>query len=561
MAATAIISPLWFLGNASGHDFQFHIASWMDAAGQWREGILYPRWAEWANWGFGEPRFIFYPPGSWMLGAAVGTVLPWRIVPGVFIWLALVAGGMSMWNLAREWLPAPFAMVASVLFVLNPYGLVVVYYRSDFAELLAGAFLPLLIWAALDVGRGDRRRAPLLAAAFAGIWLSNAPAGVIATYSLALILLLACARLRSLGPLVPGALAMAGGFGLAACYMLAAAWERRWVQIAQAAAGNLNPASNFLFTHGNDPDFVKFNWKVSWVAVAMMIVTVLAAIVVWRRRRGFPHPFWPLAGWALVSMLLMFPFTHFAWRVLPEMRFVQFPWRWLEPLAVAFAFFVASAMGCARRPWVAWLAGVILAVSIIAAAGAMIRTAWWDSSDVPAMLASIHSGGGYRGTDEYDPLGCDRYELPGDPDDMERVEGVSAVGAQQVEELDSESGDIVPTSDVKIHIEKWSAERREFAADARQPVTLAVRLLNYPAWEVRVDGKPIQPGGAHDTGEMLVTVGEGAHRIEAHFRRTWDRATGDAISVLSAISLLIILRWKRSPQDGVFRSRRPSGNR
>jgi hypothetical protein len=547
-----------FLGNASGHDFQFHIASWMDAAGQWREGIVYPRWAEWANWGFGEPRFIFYPPASWMLGATLGTVLPWRIVPGVFIWLALVAGGMSMWRLAREWLPAPFAMVASVLFAVNPYGLVIVYYRSDFAELLAVAFLPLLIWAALDVARGDGRRAPPLAAAFAGIWLSNAPAGVIATYSLALVLLVACARQRSLSPFVPGALAMAGGFSLAAGYILAAAWERRWVQIAEAAADNLNPARNFLFTYANDPDFVKFNWKVSWVAVAMMVVTVLAATVVAKTRRGFPDMLWPLAALALVSILMMFPFTHFAWRVLPELRFVQFPWRWLGPLAVAFAFFVAAAMARARRPWVPWFAGVILAVSIIAAAAAMIRTAWWDSSDVPAMLASIDSGGGYRGTDEYDPLGCDRYELPGDPDELERVEGVSAVAAQQVEELDSESGDIVPASGVKIHIEKWSAERREFTAEARQPVTLAVRLLNYPAWDVRMDEKQIQPRAAHDNGEMLVTVPEGAHRIEAHFRRTRDRAAGDAISVLSAISLLIIGRRKKSPGDGVFRSRRQS---
>ena len=88
----------------------------MDAAGQWHEGILYPRWTEWANWGFREPRFVFYPPASWMIGAALGLVLPWKIVPGAYIWLALVAAGMSMWMLAREWLSARQAAVAAVLF-------------------------------------------------------------------------------------------------------------------------------------------------------------------------------------------------------------------------------------------------------------------------------------------------------------------------------------------------------------------------------------------------------------------------------------------------------------
>ena len=538
-----------FHGNASGHDFQFHMASWMDAANQWREGIVYPRWAESANWGFGEPRFIFYPPASWMIGAALGCLLPWKMAPGGFIWLTLVAAGMSMWKLAREWLSGPLSIIAAVLFEVNPYHLVIVYYRSDFAELLAGAFLPLLVWGALHAGRGEWRRVTLLAAAFAGIWLSNAPAAVIATYSLGLIFVVECAVRRSFRPLVPGATAMAAGFGLGAFYILPAAWERRWVQIAQAVADNLRPAQNFLFTHASDPDFVRFNWKVSSVAVGVTFVTAVAAVFVAKRRREFPDIFWVLATQGVVSISLMLTLSNFLWHRLPELQFVQFPWRWLDVLDLVFAFFVAAAIGQARRRWVSGIAGVVVFVAIGTAATAMIRTGWWDTSDVPATVQAIRSGSGYEGTDEYAPVGSDRYELPGNPNDTERVEGVSAVPAQRIGEFDSDSGEVVPAADAKLHIERWSAERREFDAETAMPITLAVELVNYPAWEVRLDGQEILADRAPDTGQMLVELPEGAHRVSIIFRRTWDRKAGGVISASSALALLVWVLWFRWRRD------------
>src|SRR2546426_619530 len=192
--ALLVIAPFFWLGNASGHDFGFHAASWLDAAGQWKEGIFFPRWTEWANYWFGEPRFIFYPPLSWMLGAALCFVVPWNAVPGVFIVIAQTMAGLCSFSLTRRFLPVSTALVGAACYAANPYALLIVYMRSDFAEQLACALMPLLVLTSLQLcGLVENRRGSLaqamaiFAVVFAAVWLSNAPAGVLASYSMALV--------------------------------------------------------------------------------------------------------------------------------------------------------------------------------------------------------------------------------------------------------------------------------------------------------------------------------------------------------------------------------------
>jgi len=515
--ATLVISPMLWLGQASGHDFQFHVASWLDVALQWRAGVWFPRWAVWANYGFGEPRFIFYPPASWLLGAGLGSILPWRIVPGAVLWLSMLLAGFSMFYLARRCMPPSAAIAAAVLFAANPYHLIIVYFRSDFAELMASALFPLVFLFVLDEKLPRLRRIAALATVFAGIWMCNAPAAVIATYSLGAFVLFRALRAKSLRLLLDGAVSLTVGFGLAAFYILPAAFERRWVNIEGVLVPQLSFANNFLFARSNDINFLKFNWKVSSVAVAVMAICLLSAIVT-RRARRLPAVIWePFALLAALSVCMMLPLTNIVWHYAPELRFVQFPWRWLIPLNVSCWMFLAAATSKWRRR--GWIWGAT-ALCLTLTASAMVHNAWWDSEDIPVLRQGIASGHGYEGTDEYAPLGCDRDSLP---EHSPRV---------------SFSDTAADSHNRVTHVVQWSPEEKEIHVAAGRSATMAVKLIQYPAWKAEINGAPTKIEREPETAQMLIALPAGKAIAGLHFTRTPDRTAGAAISIAVVMALL-----------------------
>jgi hypothetical protein len=518
-AAFLAILPFFFLGNPSGHDFEFHVNSWMEVLGQWRQGILYPRWAALAQYGYGEARFIFYPPASWTLGAALGALLPWKAVPGAYVWLALTLSGCSMFLLGRRWLDRRDAIFAAALYAANPYYVVIVYWRSAFAELLAGALLPLLLLYALRSEEDGSEAVIPLAALVAAAWLTNIPAAVMVNYSLVLLIVILATLNRSPRVLLRGALAVVLGAALAAFFLLPAAYERGWVNIAEVLSPGVRPQDNFVFVTINDVDHNRFNLLVSLVASAQMVILTIAAFFSrqWRQRQ--PRLWWTLFGWASFAVLLNFSFTFFLWEHLPELRYLQLPWRWLLCINVPFALLLTMA----TRRWMVRILICLAMLVVLAFVWHRVQAPWWETAaDFGQMLGNQRSGAGYEGTDEYVPIGADPYEIKQD--------------APRVALDDGET----PEQLQRIRIERWDAESKLFTTEIKDPGLLVLRLFNYPAWRVEVNGREASTVTRDVTGQMLIPVQAGENRVQITFMRTSDRTLGAIISGLAVLLLGVL---------------------
>ncbi len=487
--------------------------SWMEVLNQWKVGVLYPRWADLAHYGYGEARFVFYPPASWMLGALLGAILPWKLVPGAYVVVVLTLSGCSMFLLARRWLDYRQAIFTAAFYAANPYHLVIVYWRSAFAELLAGVCLPLFLLCVLRLEEDGRQGIVPLGLVIGAVWLTNAPSAVMVSYALVfLVITMAIAR-RSPWLLLYGALAAMLGAALATFYILPATYEQRWVDIGQVLAEGVRPRDNFLFTSIADPRHNRFNYLVSAVALAEMVVLAGAAFW-WRRwRKQIPRSWWMIAAGSAMAALLMFSPTLRAWEYLPKLRFMQLPWRWLLCFNMAFVLLIAVTW----RHWLARLAVAVAMLGVLAFGWHRFQSPWWDTAaEITKLEQSIQSARGYEGTDEYVPVDSDPYEI------KREARRVTFEGS----------------GTDRIHILHWGPESKSFIANVSQPGKLVLRLFDYPAWRVEVNGRAVQAETRDVTGQFMIPVRAGENRVRVTFTQTGDRTAGGLVSFIAALGTL-----------------------
>jgi hypothetical protein len=198
---------------------------------------------------------------------------------------------------------------------------------------------------------------------------------------------------------------------------------------------------------------------------------------------------------------------------------------------------------------------VILACGLAVLAATVFWQPCDEEDNVPAQVAAFHDVG-FAGTDEYTPRGAENDEIePGLP-------AVRVLRAGNAEEgpldPDEDAWTSTPAEELpaSLQVREWRGERRSVVVTSPGAGYAVLRLMDYPAWRVTVNGiaVPLATRIHRGDGLMAIPVQAGATRIDVRWMTTRDVWAGRWLSLVAlAVTLAWMWKERRKKLDENFR--------
>jgi len=243
-----------------------------------------------------------------------------------------------MYLLGKEiWKDKGSGFLCAVIFTFFPYRLGLVYIRGDFAEFLATALIPLVLFAFLKLGQ-KRRLGYFLLSSFslALIFLAH-NIQVVLFLPILLIYLLVVFRKEIKKVILPIFLAGITGLGIASFFVFPALLEEKYLAVSTMYTGQYDFHEHFL----KIADFLSLKWDndhffqigIIGIVILCFVIYVLSKKIVGLPRKNIYFFLILMVG----SIAACFSISTFFWESTPFFKFVQYPWRVLSFVALALS--------------------------------------------------------------------------------------------------------------------------------------------------------------------------------------------------------------------------------
>lgn len=533
IVALVAVLPVMIFGIPFGADLPNHLRFALPFYEALQSGHFHPGWLAESNYGLGDLRFTFYPPGLYYLLSASRMLTGGWYSASILTFAVLsVAGALGAYFWARAIFDPKIAMWAGILYTFAPYRLNELYQASLLSEYAACSILPLVF---AFVERVSKRRniydVAGLGASYALLILTNVPVAFIGSIALAIYALLRIER-KNLLPTI-SRLAMGTFLGLAASsfFWTSMLAELSWIK---GNAGEPNPYYDYRLNFVFSPSALtnRNTWYANILALAAIgflfpgIAFIIRSFKRDKSNRALSTAFLLL----LVSLFMATSLSKPVWAVVPKLSEVQFPWRWLSVTSLMGALLCAGSLPKWKEQFHAKLRPRDLAVALAFALSLVfIGTQIIQDCD-------------YISRAKFEPM-------------AQEVRGAVSfkdwlpVWAREFNNLEKMS--VKVDAGVRpVMVTEWEPEHRTFQIGAGTQDILRVRTYFYPHWKAKAEGRSL-PTAATTDGLLSITVPKQATNIELSFERPARVRLFEVFSVVTWVLIFGSLAWcmtRRSSQ-------------
>jgi len=251
--------------------------------------------------------------------------------------------------------------------------------------------------------------------------------------------------------------------------------------------------ANFLFSSAALTN--RNTWYANLLALA--VLGLLLPAVVFFKKKAVGSATKAATLLTVVSFLMATPLSRPLWLVIPKLREVQFPWRWLAITSLAGSVLLAASLPKWKQLWrtgfrplhLVPILGVVLSLFFIA------TQVVWDSE--------------YLSHREFDSL---ITNIRGSASFKDWMPVWASEGLEPYLMKDRVTAGLRP-----VTITSWEPEHRVFIIDAGQSGDARVQTFYYPLWTASAGNRSLDVRPAQD-GAMLVGLPSDKTQVTLNFR-------------------------------------------
>jgi len=497
------------------------------------DGQLPCRWAPDMAYGYGQPMFNFYSAFPYYLGQFIRMLAPISMIWTVkllFV-ISLVAALAGMYFLAREFWGNLGGILAGVLYIYAPYHSLDVYVRGALAESFALMLLPFL-WLAIYklIQKGGFTKV-LITCLVLGLFLTthNVSALIIAPFTLlwAVFWIVKFKRYQSIKDVILSGLL---GVGIAAFFLVPVAFETGLIQSNFLTMDYLDYRGHFvtlyqlfisrIWGYGpsifgpNDNLSFDIGWPNWW-----LIIPLVGMGAVWlksKAKRKYALLILTLLAFAGISIFLTHERSTPIWLNFSFLSIIQFPWRFLGPSV----FFLSLASGALLAP----------------------EYKYRNFMFIFLVALSIGLNFFFFRPQNYFYNESDASKLEGESFVIQEKSAILDYLPKTAESAPKEEAPGKPVIlSGEGEVLNYSKRSNSFFFDANiyNSAEIQVPVMYFPGWKVISENEVLQIYPSGNYGVITFKLPDGKYIVQGRLTNTLPRVFGNAISLISLMSLLI----------------------